>query len=74
MDGDHKMPFVGVSQPRSWSRCPVLSTFGENRPRFLNNLSKLTFEYPHEGPCVENLQERPDKVSRRHAYVLQNLI
>ena len=29
-----------------------LSTFGENRPRFLNNLSKLTFEYPHEGPCV----------------------
>jgi hypothetical protein len=30
----------------------VLPTFGENRPRFLKNLSKLTFEYPHEGPCV----------------------
>ena len=28
------------------------STFGENRPRFLKNLSKSTFEYPHEGPCV----------------------
>ena len=29
-----------------------LSTFGENRQRFLKNLSKLTFEYPPEGPCV----------------------
>ena len=29
-----------------------LSTFGENRPCFLKNLSKLTFEYPHEGPWV----------------------
>jgi hypothetical protein len=29
-----------------------LSIFGENRPRCLKHLSKLTFEYPHEGPCV----------------------
>jgi hypothetical protein len=29
-----------------------LSTFGENCPRFLKDLSKLTFEYPHEGPCL----------------------
>ena len=29
-----------------------LSTFGEQGPRFLKNLSKLTFEYPHEEPCV----------------------
>ena len=32
---------------------PFLSTFGENRPRFLKNLSKLTFEYPPEGPCTD---------------------
>ena len=30
----------------------VCQTFGENRPRFLKNMSRLTFEYPHEGPCV----------------------
>ena len=30
-----------------------LSTFGENRPRFLQYLSKWTFEYPHEGPDVD---------------------
>ena len=36
-----------------------LSTFGENRPRFLENLSKLTFEYPHEGPCVGATRRPP---------------
>ena len=43
---------MGVSRPRSWSRFPVLSAFGENQPRFMKNLPKLTFEYPHEGPRV----------------------
>jgi hypothetical protein len=52
----HKRPFVGVSGGRSWT---FLSTFGENRPRFLKNLSKLTFEYPHEGPCVAHLKLFP---------------
>ena len=46
----HKRPFVGVSGGHSWT---FLSTFGENRPRFLKNLSELTFEFPHEGPCVD---------------------
>ena len=36
-----------------------LSTFGENRPRFLKNLPKLTFEYPHEGPCVVVVRPLP---------------
>ena len=45
----HRRPSVGVSGGRSWT---FLSTFGENCPRFLKNLSKLTFEYPHKGPCV----------------------
>ena len=40
-----------------------LSTFGENRPRFLKNLSKLTFEYPHEGPCVVTTRGRPLRIS-----------
>jgi len=42
-----------------------LSTFGENRPRFLKNLSKLTFEYPHEGPCVVTTRGRPLRISHR---------
>ena len=46
----HKRPFVGLSGGRSWT---FLSTFGDNRPRFLRNLSKLTFAYPPEGPCVD---------------------
>ena len=45
----HKRPFVGVSGGRPWT---FLSTCGENRPRFLKNLSKLASKYPYEGPCV----------------------
>ena len=37
-----------------------LSTFGENRPRFLKILSKLTFEYPHERPCVADADTADD--------------
>jgi hypothetical protein len=44
--GPYKRPFVGVFGGRPWT---FLSTFGENRPRILNNLSKLTFENPTKG-------------------------
>ena len=48
---------MGYPSPVVGAVVPFLSTFGENRPRFLENLSKLTFEYLHEsneGPCVVN--------------------
>ena len=32
--------------------CPLLSTIGKKCLRLPKNLVKLTFEYPHEGPCV----------------------
>ena len=46
VSGNHKRPFVGVFGGRSWT---FLSTFGEHRPRFVKNLSTLTFEYPTKG-------------------------
>ena len=47
-----KGPSWGHPSPVLGAVAPFLSTFGENRLRFLKHLSKLTFEYPHEGPCV----------------------
>jgi len=47
-----KGPSWGYPSPVLGAVAPFLSTFGENHPRFLQNLSKLTLEYPHEGPCV----------------------
>ena len=47
-----KGPSWGYPSPVLGTIAPFLSTFGENRPRFLKTLSKLTFEHPHEGPCV----------------------
>ena len=47
-----KGPSWGYPSPVLGAVAPFLSIFGENRPRFLKQMSKLTFEYPHEGPCV----------------------
>ena len=49
-----------------------LSTFGENRPRFLKNLSKLTFEYPHEEPCVAKRLRADEPHSERQRDIFNN--
>ena len=52
---------MGVSRARSWSRLPAFVNFWQEVPTFAKNLVKLTFEYPHEGPCVE-----PSTLSHSH--------
>ena len=42
-----------ASQRRSWSHLVVLGAiFGHLSPNIDKVSQKLTFEYPHEGPCV----------------------
>ena len=49
----HRRPFVGVSRPRSWGRFLVLGAIlREIAVKSWQVCCKLTFEYPHEGPCV----------------------
>ena len=56
----HHTSSLGSTKGPSWGYLGLvlgaigsfLSTFGENRLRFLKNMSKLSFEYPHEGPGV----------------------
>jgi len=59
-----KGPSWGYPSPVLGAIAPFLSAFGANRPRFLKNLSKLTFEYPHEGPCVDLAQRDDQRTSR----------
>ena len=47
-----KGPSWGYPVPVLGAVCPPLSTFGKKCPRLPKNLVKLTFEYPHEEPCV----------------------
>ena len=63
----HKRPFVGVSRARSWSRLPAFVNFCKKCPRLPKNLVKWTFEYPHEGPCVEHDRYAPGGDARRNA-------
>ena len=51
--GSTKGPSWGYSVPVLGAVCPLLSTCGKKCPRLPKNLVKLTFEYTHEGPCVE---------------------
>ena len=56
-DRSTKGPSWGYPVPVLGAVCPLLSTFGKKCPRLPKNLIKLTFEYPHEGPCVVEHQE-----------------
>ena len=47
-----KRPSWGYSDLILGAVTAFLSSFDGNCPRFLKNLSKLTFEKPHEGRCV----------------------
>ena len=51
--GSTKGPSWGYPVPVLGAVCPLLSTCGKKCPRLPKNLVTLTFEYTHEGPCVE---------------------
>jgi hypothetical protein len=48
------MPQKALRGGIRWTFVDVFVNIWRESPTFPKNLTKLTFEYPHEGPCVES--------------------